>query len=119
MTAIKKIESKIISEIMRYLCGNSYLRVWRQNTGAMSDKRGRIVRFGVPGAADISGILNDGRRLEIEVKSSTGRESKEQIAFEKMIRKYGGVYIIARSIEDVRVGIAEAMKSGAKFICLR
>ena len=59
------------------------------------------MRFGVPGQADISGILSDGRRLEIECKTSTGRQSAKQRAWQRMIEKYGGVYILARSVEDV------------------
>ena len=33
----------------------------------------RLVRFGVPGQADLTGILPGGKRLEIETKSDTGR----------------------------------------------
>jgi hypothetical protein len=78
------------------------LRLWRQNSGLLWAKDGRRVRATVIGAADISGILRrDGRRLEIEVKSPTGRQSPEQKAFQAMIEAFGGKYILARSIEDV------------------
>jgi hypothetical protein len=50
--------------------------------------------------ADISGILHDGRRLEIECKSATGRQSPEQASFQAMIERFGGVYILARSAQD-------------------
>jgi hypothetical protein len=63
------------------------------------------VRFGVPGQADISGLLSSGRRVEIEVKSATGRQSPQQRAFEAMISKFGGLYILARSVEDVELAL--------------
>jgi hypothetical protein len=59
------------------------------------------VRFGVPGQADISGILVGGRRLEIEVKGPTGRMSDQQRKFRAMIECFGGLYILARSVDDV------------------
>ncbi len=72
---------------------------WRQNTGSVRIGR-RFVVFGHRGAADITGILRDGRRVEIECKSTIGRQSKHQKDFEKMIRRMGGVYILCRSVEE-------------------
>lgn len=40
----------------------------RQNTGVGVNPRGQSIRFGRPGNSDISGILPDGRKLDIEVK---------------------------------------------------
>lgn len=40
----------------------------RQNTGAGVNPRGQTIRFGTPGNSDISGMLPDGRKLDIEVK---------------------------------------------------
>ena len=59
------------------------------------------MKFGVNGQADISGIMSDGKRLEIEVKSERGRQSKAQKAFQRVIERMGGVYILARCVEDV------------------
>jgi hypothetical protein len=86
----------------------SYLKLrpgkyWRQNTGAVSlaSKRGnRFVRFGLVGAADITGI-KDGKRIEIEVKTAKGKLSDNQKNFRSMIEEQGGVYIVARSVDDV------------------
>lgn len=44
------------------------INLQRQNTGMATNPSGRKVRFGEPGNADLTGILPDGRRLEIEVK---------------------------------------------------
>lgn len=42
-----------------------------------------------------------GRALAIEVKRATGRQSPEQAAFQKAWEARGGLYILARSVEDV------------------
>jgi hypothetical protein len=87
--------------ILRYLSACDRLRVWRQNTGVARFKD-RTVRFGVPGQADISGLVfPSGRRLEIEVKTKTGRQSDAQRNYAEMIRQMGGLYILARCVEDV------------------
>lgn len=81
------------------------LKIWRANVGA-ARLRGQRVTFGVPGQADLTGILPDGRRLEIEVKSPDGVQSEVQKNYQKMIEKFNGVYILARSVDDVwaRIG---------------
>lgn len=93
-------EKTIQNSILRYLATVPGLRAWRQNTG-VARYGDRVIKFGVPGQADITGIYH-GRRLEIECKSPTGRQTPQQAAFQKMIEKHGGIYILARSVEDVR-----------------
>lgn len=104
-------EHSVQNAILRWFATQRAVRVWRQNTGVASYGAGpnrRTVAFGVPGAADISGILPDGRRLEVEVKSQTGRQSDQQRAFGAMIQKHQGVYIVARSVNDVIEGLKGA-----------
>lgn len=84
------------------MVGRTDVRLWRQNTGvARSFDGGSIVAYGVPGGADLSGIIAGGRRLEIEVKTPGVKQSPQQINFERMITKFGGLYLVARSVEDV------------------
>lgn len=61
----------------------------------------RVVAFGIPGQADLTGILPCGLRLEIEVKGPNGRQSPEQRSFQRMIERFGGVYVLAHSVDDV------------------
>jgi hypothetical protein len=86
------------------------VRVWRANTGAARTHRGRIVRFGVPGQADITGLIRGGRRLEVEVKGPTGRVSPEQEAFGALIVSLGGIYLIARTLDDALIPVMEAVR---------
>jgi hypothetical protein len=62
------------------------------------------VDFGVKGMADISGILKHssglGLRLEIEIKTGGARQEPDQKNFEKMVKSLGGLYTVARSVQD-------------------
>jgi hypothetical protein len=78
---------------------------WRNNNGATYDpkiNRYRSNPLAKKGIADIVGILPDGRHLEVEVKTKTGKLSPEQVMHGKRVRELGGTYIIARSVEDVK-----------------
>ena len=61
------------------------------------------------GAADLTGILPDGRRLEVELKRRDGKgvQSPDQIEWEKFINDNNGVYIIVKSGEEFRKKIEE------------
>ncbi len=106
-------EKQLQVEILKAFASRRDLRLWRANAGvAVPVHSDRVVRFGVRGQADLSGIIgagpSRGRRLEIELKSPAGRSRREQIAFGAMINRFGGIYIVARSIEDVRVALVQA-----------
>ena len=60
------------------------------------------------GWPDITGLLPDGRFIGVECKSPTGRQSPVQKLMEQEIRKRSGIYILARSVQDVQKGIADA-----------
>lgn len=93
-------EKELQNAILRTFGTIPRLRIWRANTGVARIAK-RVVRFGIPGQADLTGILPDGRRLEVEVKSPTGRQTRCQRSFQRMIEKFNGVYVLARSVEDV------------------
>lgn len=96
-------ESFTQRQILNYLAYRPG-KFWRQNTGAaVTVYKGKrsFTRFGLPGSADISG-LRDGRRIEIEVKAPKGRQTIYQEQFQKMIEENGGLYVLARSLEDVQ-----------------
>lgn len=89
------LEHDIQNQILMYLKAKGIYH-WRNNVG-----RKHNLYFGKKGSADITGILKDGRRLEIEVKDYKGKQSIEQIEFQQMIIKNNGVYILARNLDDV------------------
>ncbi|MFB3894499.1 MAG: VRR-NUC domain-containing protein [Phycisphaerae bacterium] len=53
------------------------------------------------GWPDITGLLPDGRFIGVECKSADGRQSQVQKSMESEIRKRKGIYVLARSIEDI------------------
>ena len=70
----------------------------------------RVISFGLPGSPDLIGILINGRFLAIEVKTGNARQSNVQKNFQKMIEKFGGTYILARSVRDAVLGVEFALK---------
>ena len=88
-------ENEIQKQILKTL-ESMGIFAWRNNTGG----RGKL-RFGIKGQADITGILNGGRRLEIEVKGLGGKISKEQYFFLETINRFGGLAFVARSVDDL------------------
>ncbi len=97
-------ESQILQDVLLALGSRQDVRLFRQNTGVAVTKTGGRVRFGVPGQADLSGVVrlveHVGLRLEVEVKSARGRVSEEQRAWGMMIAKFGGIYIVTRGADD-------------------
>lgn len=84
--------------------------LYRNNRGVARELvSGRPVEFGFPGQADLSGLLPGGIRLEVELKSSTGRPSDDQLHFAAMVRAFGGIYVLARSADEVEAAVDAAL----------
>lgn len=64
-------------------------------------RNGRPVRFGLEGSADIIGASSK-YPLAIEVKDKDGKQTEQQAKFEEAWTAAGGIYILARSVKDVR-----------------
>lgn len=88
-------------------------KLFRNQTGALKDENGRLVRFGLcKGSSDLIGfkpvtITPDmvGRTLAvftaIEVKTPSGKPTPEQVNFIARVKQHGGIAGIARSVDDV------------------
>lgn len=75
---------------------------WRNNSGAMRTEHGSFVRFGAAGSPDIVVVLPPhGQLLGIEVKDGRGSLSATQKAFRDALEAVGGLYLVARSLDDV------------------
>lgn len=75
--------------------------------GHLKESDARFVRYGLKNGGDITGMFRGtGRRLEVETKSDTGRVKDDQAAFGQAVNGGGGLWVIARSIDDV----ADALK---------
>lgn len=83
--------------------------LFRNNTGvaihAPGTRAEAVVRYGVggKGGADLIGWLRVRALagfLAVEVKTSTGRLTAEQRMFGELVERAGGVFIVARSVDD-------------------
>lgn len=92
-------EALLLERILKYLERRGDVFGWRNNVGA-TKVGDRFMRFGLPGSADVLACWR-GRFLAIEVKTAIGRQSDLQRKFQSNIEKHGGLYVLARSVEDV------------------
>lgn len=76
--------------------------IFRMNVGSGYTFDGRYFSTGVPkGFSDLFGFRkSDGRAVFIEVKTATGRASREQKNFIEQMTKYGAIAGICRSADD-------------------
>lgn len=104
-------EAKIQYTILLAFGATPHMRLWRNNSGLLwapgPGGTMRRVRASAEGAPDIIGVLRGGRFIGIEVKAERGRQDAAQVAFQKMVEAMGGLYIVARSVEDVRRQLPE------------
>ena len=85
----KQTENQIQSAIREYLQYNGWFVIRNQQSlGSLK------------GLADLTAIRN-GKVLWIEVKTPKGRLSEWQTKFKAEIEAHGGIYLEARSVEDV------------------
>jgi hypothetical protein len=76
-------------------------RVLYKDPGQVTLIDARMIRFGLSvGSSDIIGIAPCGRFLAVEIKTSKGRATKEQLRFIEAVNNAGGIAGIARSAED-------------------
>lgn len=75
--------------------------VWNNPTGVFFTRTGQPVRIGTAGAPDIMGVLPSGRAVAIEVKTGSGRLSKEQIIWRDALLAHNAVYIECRDINQL------------------
>ena len=54
-----------------------------------------------PGLSDLVAIKN-GKVVHLEIKKPAGRQSQKQKMFQENIERHGGVYEVARSLEDAQ-----------------
>ena len=54
----------------------------------------------VKGVADLV-ALRDGRHCWLEIKTASGRQTPDQVAFERAIAAHGGEYMVVRSVDDL------------------
>ena len=106
-----------ISDYLQYKTNAGEIYADRLNSGDFIEARGntrRRIRGCRKGTADFfvlqSILLWDGvhatrirsvRGIFLEIKSPTGKQSPEQVVFQKLVENQGGEYHIVRSVDEV------------------
>ena len=113
-------ESEILKAIRLEVGGRDDVVLWRNSAGIAehTDRQGRRTKvpYGlVKGAADLVGIIKpSGRFLAIEVKTARGRLRPEQANFLRLVKAFGGVAGVARSVDEANA-IVNAGKASAEL----
>ncbi len=82
-------------------------------TGALKDDRGRLIRYGVLGCADVCGVLLPWGHLccfELKTLRPGSKQRDEQIAFERVVKEMGASYYVIRSPEEALAALDEIRK---------
>ncbi len=113
-------ESNISKRIMLKL--SESCRIFRNNVGLFTTNTGAKVKTGLcKGSSDLIGwhtveITPDmigkkiGIFLAVEVKSSKGRASKDQLNFRDKVNEAGGIAFIARSDSEAQNKLSEKLE---------
>lgn len=109
-------ESAVVSACIKWLWLHGCF-VWRNNTGnhkhSYKRKDGSFgesyIRYGRVGSADIIGTNPYGRFLSIECKFGKNNLSPYQQAFRTDVLLHNGIYIVARSVDDLEDNKAEIL----------
>ena len=96
-------EATILRQVIEVLTMKRVLS-FRHTPVKLASRQGRTIflpcRDGEKGVADIIGI-HRGVPIAIEAKSSVGKQSPDQAAFQLRWEQEGGRYVIVRSVEDL------------------
>jgi len=99
VTDVPERETVIVGDVLGALNRLDRVYAWRNNTGTAWIS-GRPVKFSEKGAADVLACV-DGCFVAIECKTRKGRQSAAQKCWQQKIEAAGGLYVLARSADDV------------------
>lgn len=86
------------------------LKLWRQQAGKIFTGLYAII-LAPAGSADLTGILPNGQRIEVECKKRySGVQSDDQKAWQKYIEENNGIYILAHSGDEFQDKITPILK---------
>lgn len=96
-----------IQAAVQIAASNMGHRLLRNNVGALFDKNGRLVRFGLgEGTSDLIGWTSDGRFLAVEVKAPGHKTNADRLAsqlkFIAAVNAAGGVAGMVTNVDEFR-----------------
>lgn len=107
-------EGHVVKACLEYLNLRGFF-AWRNQTGMIALNDGkygkRVIRQGIKGGADIVCLMPGGRFLAVECKTphkpgprggtKGTTQTNDQKWFQEEVERRGGIYIVARSIDDL------------------
>lgn len=97
----KVLERHVLARVLAYLKKRG-ARAWRNNVGSRETDHGKIPMGLGPGTADVVACYR-GRWISVECKAPEGgRQTKLQKKHEAGVRAAGGLYVLARDVDDVK-----------------
>lgn len=104
----KLTEAQIEQAVCQWLYFKKYFVFkLKDQTTYRDGKRHKPLPFQINGVADLCAIKN-GETFWIEVKTPTGTQSQAQKDFQKNIEMQSGVYILVRSVDELKEKLKEA-----------
>lgn len=100
-------EAKVTAAVDKYLKLIGVLSI-RTNAGSWRDDSGNIIMGAKGGTSDKTLLLPGGRFAALELKAGTNTLSDAQKAYRQRVLGLGGLFIEARSADDVRAALVEA-----------
>lgn len=96
----RKPEKDRQKAIVAYLLSHGWL-VAETDAGAAYHAGGYSGSHIPAGWPDLTCLAPGGRFVGVEVKAATGRQSPVQVDMQQRIERLGGLYVLARSVDDV------------------
>lgn len=111
-------EGQIQAEVVKYLrnvCKELVFSVPNELAGANAKIRmAQFIAKGLlPGVSDLVAVWKDGSVSFVEMKDAKGRQSQNQITFQKMVTELGHEYVVLRSLDDAK---ALARRHGCRIL---
>ena len=107
-----KTKEQAIQDSIRVALAQAGYIVFRANVGKVKKDDGRFFDSGLPGGfTDLFGFKpENGRIFFIEVKTSSGRRRKDQVAFANGLRDKNVIYGVCRSAEEAVTIVRDELK---------
>jgi len=104
----------VYSRLCASIISNGVDCVLARNARGVASFDNRTVQFGgIDGAADYYGV-SYGRHVEVEIKTPKGVQARNQVTYQKLIEKHGGIYRVIRTPDEARAFVAWLRETNAR-----
>ena len=89
------------------------IRLFERHVGQFFTHNNRPIQINRKGMADLYGLVainGSMHHIEIEIKTGTGRQTKEQKTWQAFIEKFSGLYVVGWTVEDIEQEVKRYIK---------